>query len=688
MSRRAGEGVVPHAISASSVCSVIPASANSGRRVSITSLTTCGTSVRSGGLAAIVRSSASRIVESSPRALPRASRALRCTMSRACRVRSGSGPPLAAIRVHPAIAVSALATSWVTPAAMSAAAARRATASGRGAKSTRARSGDSLQAKTRAGSSPSTSSVPARPFRALAIRSASSGSSSFRPARRAAAASRDSPDSGTVPTTARTSPSSPSSSNPNASSPAIHASVSDDTGSIRPNGKEDTRSPAGDSRMTRAGLPASGVRQRTSPLSKSGGGRYDHGPTLRGLMRHHLLTGLFLAAFGAAGCAQGGANGGMDSGPVPAPDASHPEHDAGMPTMDVDGGHGGCPMTCPSGTICRGTSCVAGCTPDTGCEGGRACCDGACVNSDSSLTDCGSCGNACDVTANVCISGECKCGGGPACTGTDICCDGSCVDVANDSDACGGCGNHCDAGQMCAAGTCQDIPCDPACAPGETCSGGTCQCGTGGHCAAGAACCDDHCIDVESDTNNCGACGMVCPSGQVCMAGTCTADVPCDPSCNVGESCTGGACHCGSGGPCAAGLRCCGGECVDIQTNVGNCGACGRTCSGSQQCCTANCIDTGSDVNNCGACGHACDSGVANGCTSGSCTCDGCPPVRRPGHACVCRPSSAAAAAASASERSGERRLAADVTRNGARSGPARSLFCVAWNDRRCRGRR
>jgi hypothetical protein len=42
-------------------------------------------------------------------------------------------------------------------------------------------------------------------------------------------------------------------------------------------------------------------------------------------------------------------------------------------------------------------------------------------------------------------------------------------------------------------------------------------------CPANLAACGPACVDTASDTNNCGACGNVCPSGQSCSAGVCAA---------------------------------------------------------------------------------------------------------------------------------------------------------------------
>ena len=87
---------------------------------------------------------------------------------------------------------------------------------------------------------------------------------------------------------------------------------------------------------------------------------------------------------------------------------------------------------------------------------------------------------------------------------------------------------------------------------------------------------------------------------------------------------------------CLTDLASCSGSCVDLETDHGNCGACGVACASGESCkasaCTplcadslsacgtgeaATCVDTASDVRNCGACGAACADGER--CTLGVC---------------------------------------------------------------------
>jgi hypothetical protein len=75
------------------------------------------------------------------------------------------------------------------------------------------------------------------------------------------------------------------------------------------------------------------------------------------------------------------------------------------------------------------------------------------------------------------------------------------------------------------------------------------------------------CANLQTDTLNCGACGVVCPGSQSCVAGTCRA------LCGPGQT----AC-----GPSMT--------CVDLQSNAANCGACGVLCPPGQSCGNGTCL--------------------------------------------------------------------------------------------------
>jgi hypothetical protein len=148
--------------------------------------------------------------------------------------------------------------------------------------------------------------------------------------------------------------------------------------------------------------------------------------------------------------------------------------------------------------------------------------------------------------------------------------------------------------------------CNARCGSGTTCQNGSCQCFNGQRC-------NDACYETQSDPNNCGSCGNVCAAD----AGT--------PVCNGGVCST----NCGTddaGDP----LTDCNNACVNLQTNPGNCGACGTECPNGASCangvcgcatgdilCGATCTNPSGDNANCGRCGNACGRGTS--CTGGVC---------------------------------------------------------------------
>jgi hypothetical protein len=132
--------------------------------------------------------------------------------------------------------------------------------------------------------------------------------------------------------------------------------------------------------------------------------------------------------------------------------------------------------------------------------------------------------------------------------------------------------------------------------------------------------CETH---TATDTNNCGGCGNVCPTGS---------------------SCTNGQCQ------CPTGQQACSGACVDTQTSNTNCGACGiacatgATCTGGvcqcptgQQACSGTCVSLDTNTN-CGACGNTCGQSpnpTGSTCQSGACKCPSGQFLSSSGTACV-----------------------------------------------------
>jgi formylglycine-generating enzyme required for sulfatase activity len=183
---------------------------------------------------------------------------------------------------------------------------------------------------------------------------------------------------------------------------------------------------------------------------------------------------------------------------------------------------------------------------------------------------------------------------------------------------------------------------DVACQAGQGYQNGSCT-----SCPAGETACVGLCANEQTDTNNCGSCGAVCPTGGSCVNGACT--------CPAGDAVCGGSCvdeqtdpiHCGAcetfcpvaatckGGTCAcpSGEAWCGDYCVDEETDLAHCGACGTVCPPGATCeggscvcpsgeraCGGYCVDDQSDSANCGGCGQPCPVS-APACLGGTCTC-------------------------------------------------------------------
>jgi len=190
-----------------------------------------------------------------------------------------------------------------------------------------------------------------------------------------------------------------------------------------------------------------------------------------------------------------------------------------------------------------------------------------------------------------------------SCTGT--CCDGACVDTTSNPEHCGACGNVCEANIRGTA---------------ERCIAGSCTaCGR-----AGEPCCDVSRLRIECLDE-----WLRCGTAAVCEA--CGgADEPCWGAgvCRDGLGCDEGPWVCGCDPPT---LERCGDACVDLETDVANCGECGNACAEGAECpdgectcptpataiCDGACVDTQTDASNCGECGVAC--GSTERCATGRC---------------------------------------------------------------------
>jgi hypothetical protein len=136
----------------------------------------------------------------------------------------------------------------------------------------------------------------------------------------------------------------------------------------------------------------------------------------------------------------------------------------------------------------------------------------------------------------------------------------------------------CATGESVCGGACSDLQsdrdncgaCGKACGDGMSCYGGQCA----ESCTGTETRCGGTCTDTTSDPTNCGQCGMACPQTQTCNASTC--------SCPVGDLVCGGLCtnplkdntHCGAtadclganaGKVCGANEACSGGQCLSTR---------------------------------------------------------------------------------------------------------------------------
>ena len=278
----------------------------------------------------------------------------------------------------------------------------------------------------------------------------------------------------------------------------------------------------------------------------------------------------------------------------------------------------------------------------------------------NSITDCGSshtnCPNATNGSAKCSTEGVCSYFCNNTAEYPDLC-ESTCVNLDSDVNNCGTCGNKCTATNgtpVCSGGTCSVSGCSAnyhptadgnGCEPNTTsdcgashtvCSNatnGSAQCSTDGVCSyvcnntsSYPDLCGSKCVKLSGDVNNCGTCGHKCTISN----GT--------PNCNSGNC---GVASCVSNyHPNSAGTGC-------EQNSITDCGSshtvCDKADNGSAKCssagvcsydcnnasypdlCGTTCVDLKNDANNCGTCGHKCTA--TNGtpvCNNGTCGVSNC----------------------------------------------------------------
>jgi hypothetical protein len=162
---------------------------------------------------------------------------------------------------------------------------------------------------------------------------------------------------------------------------------------------------------------------------------------------------------------------------------------------------GACGKTCAMGEVCSQGMCASS------CGGGTTKCGMECVDNKSDPRNCGMCGKACAAN-EVCMAGACA----SSCAMPTTKCGMACVNTQTDRTNCGMCGTTCQAGEICNAGKCE-ISCQQGLTkcPAVVVDGGMPDGGFPG----------DNCANLQTDNNNCGACGTVCANFLTCLSGTC-----------------------------------------------------------------------------------------------------------------------------------------------------------------------
>ncbi len=281
-----------------------------------------------------------------------------------------------------------------------------------------------------------------------------------------------------------------------------------------------------------------------------------------------------------------------------------------------------CDVECAaSGTECTSLGCTQMCTRDDQCPAATRCNGGHCTTPSERVTDatCACTTSAeCPGTGVICRGGTCITGCSTAmdCPASQSCVDGSCVPTMNP-----GCSATapCTGGLECVDGECR-APSDTCqfsseCGAGRVCVDQRCTsaCGATNPCAGTSMCVDGFCEEITPPAGDC-ATNADCGAGRVCRDTRCYAECATDAMCGAGNYCLEGRCRfddrprpsCGASATCAMGSVCRNGSCripcatadeclrFDVQYNFCLEGFCATTNEATSNCMSATDCSAGS----------------------------------------------------------------------------------------------
>ncbi len=219
-----------------------------------------------------------------------------------------------------------------------------------------------------------------------------------------------------------------------------------------------------------------------------------------------------------------------------------------------------------AGDVSADVSSDVGVTAEAGaCEGGLLACDGGCADP-ASPSSCGACGNTCP-TACALVDGAYSCVSSCPSSAPNLC-SGACVDTDTSAANCGSCGQACAAGETCVSGGCVSAETDAGDA-GDASDGATADAPVDAPAETGPDASEAG--PDASDAGDAGTCGAAgCPVSAAtygCRVGGCNA---------AGGACNGSGLACS----CTKDSQCKSGHCVIVAgQNDSSCTS--ATCTGT-----------------------------------------------------------------------------------------------------------